>query len=66
MRVDVAEWTGVHPYTVDRVIHDMIARSKMLQLRVDDGVEELLPSTLLMIAIQTVYLVQGGRRLVAL
>ncbi|MEM7165485.1 MAG: putative zinc-binding metallopeptidase, partial [Planctomycetota bacterium] len=66
LRTDVAEWAGVHPYTVDRVIQDMITRSRKLQLRVRDAEADLLSSALLMIAIQTVYLVQGGRRLVAL
>lgn len=66
LRGDVAEWTSVHPYSVDRVIRDMVTRSRKLNLRVGQDEADLLPSALLMIAVQTVYLVQGGQRLVAL
>ena len=33
IRERVADWTGVHPYTVDQVLQDMIDRSKELKLR---------------------------------
>lgn len=66
IREAVSEWASVHPYSVDRVILDLIARSKKLQLRLTQSEDETRTAALLMVAVQTMYLVRGGKRLVAL
>lgn len=66
LRTVVAEWTRAHPYTVDRVIRDMADRGKVLELRLTRPAEDTMTDALLMIAMQTMYLVGGGNRVVAL
>ncbi|MGE3165416.1 MAG: hypothetical protein AB7O52_10965 [Planctomycetota bacterium] len=66
LRTAVSEWTRSHPYTVDRVIRDMADRCKVLELRLTRSPDETLTDALLMVAMQTMYLVRGGQRVVAL
>ncbi|HEX6274505.1 MAG TPA: putative zinc-binding metallopeptidase [Polyangiaceae bacterium] len=66
LRRRVADWTGEYQYTVDQVLQEMIVRCRELGLRVAGSRNETLLNTLLLLTAQTMQLLRGRHRRVAL
>ena len=66
IRRNVAAWTGEYQYTIDRVLADMIDRSRELKLRVTRPVEETKTNAMLLVAVQTMNYLHGGHHRIAL
>ena len=66
LRRRVADWTGEYQYTVDQVLQEMIVRCRELGLRVEGSRSETLLNTLLLLTAQTMQLLRGRHRRVAL
>jgi hypothetical protein len=66
LRHRVADWTGEYQYTVDQVLQEMIVRCRELHLRVTGSRNEALLNTLLLLTAQTMQLLRGRHRRVAL
>ena len=66
LRGRVADWTGEYQYTVDQVLQEMIVRCRELNLRVTGSRNEALLNTLLLLTAQTMQLLRGRHRRVAL
>ena len=66
VREIVAHWTGLSPYTIDQVFRDMIGRCKELQLRVHQPERQTRLDTTVMITVQVMNFLHGGRHRVAL
>ncbi len=66
VREAVAKWTGEYQYTIDQVLRDMIDRCKELKLRVRNGEQQTQHDTTLMVAVQTMAYLCGGRHRIAL
>ena len=62
----VAEWTGSYQYTIDRVIEDMIARAKELNLRLKYPVDRTRLDFTILVTVQTMNYLHSGRHRVAL
>lgn len=62
----VAEWTGSYQYTIDRVIEDMIARARELQLRVRHPLDRTKLDFTILVTVQTMNYLHSGRHRVAL
>lgn len=60
IRQDVAQWTGVPPYTIDQVVRDMIDRCTELHLRVNMSKRDARTHAMLMVATQTMNFVHHG------
>jgi len=61
LRTTVAHWTGVHPYTIDMVIDEMISRCRELKLKSTGDQRELLKQTFVMLAVQMTHHLHTGR-----
>jgi hypothetical protein len=66
MRRLIAEWTGIYQYTIDRVIEDIIARSRELKLRLAVPEEEARREFTVLLTVQTMNYLHSGRHRVAL
>jgi hypothetical protein len=62
----VAEWTGSYQYTIDRVIEDMIARARELQLRLRHPIDRTKLDFTILVTVQTMNYLHSGRHRVAL
>lgn len=61
IRREVSRWTGVHPYTIDQVLVDMIDRCKELKLRLAVSQTRARQEALLMLTVQTMKYITGGK-----
>lgn len=60
----VASWTGIYQYTIDRVLEDMMARSRELRLRLAVPEEQARQEFTVLLTVQAMnYLHSGGHRL---
>jgi hypothetical protein len=66
VRRNVAEWTGSYQYTIDRVIEDMIARARELQLRLKYPLDRTRLDLTILVTVQTMNYLHSGRHRVAL
>ena len=66
VRRRVARWTGAYQYTIDQVLKDMIQRCRELELRLPGPPEELTIDFAMVLAVNTVNCMHGGRHRVAL
>ena len=62
----VAEWTGAYQYTIDRVIEDIITRSKELHLRLMYPEDRTKLDFTMLVTVQTMNHLHSGRHRVAL
>jgi hypothetical protein len=62
----VAEWTGSYQYTIDRVIEDMMARARELQLRLRHPLDRTKLDFTILVTVQTMNYLHSGRHRVAL
>ena len=62
----VSQWTGEYQYTIDQVLTEMIDRCRELGLRCDRGEPEVKRDALVMLTVQTMNYLHGGRHRVAL
>ena len=62
----VASWTGIYQYTVDRVLEDMIARCRELNLRLAVQEEKARNEFTVLLTVQTMNYLHSGRHRVAL
>lgn len=62
----VASWTGIYQYTVDRVLEDMIARCRELNLRLAVPEEKARNEFTVLLTVQTMNYLNSGRHRVAL
>jgi hypothetical protein len=62
----VAGWTGEYRYTIDRVLEDMIRRSKELDLRLTSQEEQAKLDFAVLLTVQTMNYLHSGRHRVAL
>jgi hypothetical protein len=62
----VAGWTGEYQYTIDRVIESMMARAKVLNLRLKTPEEQARMDFLVLLTVQTLNYLHSGRHRVAL
>lgn len=61
IRRRVARWTGEYQYTIDQVLLDMIDRCQELELRTDTDEEAFKQDALVLLVVQTMNHLQGGR-----
>lgn len=66
LRRVVARWTGIYQYTVDRVLEDMIARCRELDLRLTMPEERTRHELTVLLTVQTMNYLHSGRHRVAL
>jgi len=66
VRESVATWTGEWRYTVDQVLRDMVDRCKELKLRLRHSQERTRHEVTIMVAVQTMSYLYGGRHRIAL
>ncbi len=66
LREAIGEWTGQHKYTVDQVVNEMMDRCRELKLRLRYSERETRRQTLVMLTVQTMNYLHGGRHRVAL
>ena len=66
LRQAVAKWTGEHQYTIDQVLTEMINRCRELKLYVDRPQHDLERDLLVLVTVQTMNYLHGGRHRVAL
>lgn len=66
MRERVAHWTGLSQYTIDQVLRDMIGRCRELKLRVHQAERKARMDTTVMLTVQTMNFLHGGRHRLAL
>ena len=66
VRQVVAQWTGQYQYTIDQVLSEMIERCRELQLRLSRPEENAKRDALVMLTVQTMNYLHGGRHKVAL
>ena len=62
----VAEWTGIYQYTVDKVLEDMIARSRALKLRLALPDDQARQEFTVLLTVQVMNYLHSGRHRVAL
>ncbi|MFN2445042.1 MAG: putative zinc-binding metallopeptidase [Vicinamibacterales bacterium] len=62
----VAEWTGIYQYTIDKVLEDMIARSRELKLRLSVPEDRARHEFTVLLTVQTMNYLHSGRHRVAL
>ena len=56
----VAERTGVHPYTINQLLQDMIERCRKLQLRIAVPESQAKSKTIDLLRVQTMNIIQSG------
>ncbi len=61
LRESVAEWTGVHPYTIDQVLQDMMERARELQLRLAVSPRRAKTRAVLLLTVHTMNCLYVGR-----
>ena len=61
LRESVAEWTGVHPYTVDQVLQDMMERARELRLRLAVSQRRAKTRAVLLLTVHTMNCLYVGR-----
>ena len=61
LRESVAEWTGVHPYTVDQVLQDMMERARELRLRLALSPRRAKTRAVLLLTVHTMNCLYVGR-----
>jgi hypothetical protein len=66
LRQVVAEWTGQYQYTIDQVLSEMIERCRELKLRLDRPKQIAKRDAQVMLTVQTMNYLHGGRHKVAL
>ncbi len=66
MRRIVAEWTGIYQYTVDKVLEDMIVRSRELKLRLAIPEDQARQEFAVLLTVQVMNYLHSGRHRVAL
>jgi hypothetical protein len=66
VRRRVAGWTGIYQYTIDRVLEDIITRSKELKLRLRTSEEQTRLDFTALLTVQTMNYLHSGRHRVAL
>jgi hypothetical protein len=66
VRHEVAEATGVHHYTVDQLMKDLIDRSRELRLRVATAEEHVRSRVMVMLAVHTMNIIHKGYHRIAL
>lgn len=66
LRRDVSRWTGIHRYTVDRVLRDWIERARALRLRVSGPDERVLRDAAGTLTVRAMQYLQSGYYEVAL
>ena len=66
VRAMVAHWTGLSQYTIDQVLREMIGRCKTLKLRVKQSERTGRIDTTVMLTVQTMNFLHGGRHRLAL
>jgi hypothetical protein len=62
----VAEWTGIYQYTIDKVIEDMIARSRELKLRMAIPEDQARQEFTVLVTVQVMNYLHSGRHRIAL
>lgn len=62
----VADWTGIYQYTIDRVLEDMVARCRVLKLRLAVPEEQARHEFTVFLTVQTMNYLHSGRHRVAL
>jgi hypothetical protein len=62
----VAEWTGIYQYTIDKVLEDMIARSRELKLRMAMPEDQARQEFTVLLTVQVMNYLHSGRHRVAL
>jgi hypothetical protein len=62
----VADWTGIYQYTIDKVLEDMISRSRELKLRLAVPEEQARYEFTVLLTVQTMNYLHSGRHRVAL
>lgn len=66
LRRMVARWTGEYQYTINQVLEEMIDRCRQLDLRLERPEDEVRNDALVMLTVQTMNYLHGGRHRVAL
>ena len=66
IRALVARWTGESEFTIDQLLHDMIARSRRLRLRVPGGEGQVLLDFAGMLAVRSVHFLYRRRESIPL
>ena len=66
IRTLVARWTGESEFTIDQLLHDMIARSRRLKLRVPGGEGQVLLDFAGMLAVRSVHFLYRRRESIPL
>ena len=61
LRESVAEWTGVHPYTIDQVLQDMMERARELRLRLAVSPRRAKTRAVLLLTVHTMNCLYVGR-----
>jgi len=62
----IAAWSGIHQYTVDQVLEDIITRCRQLKLRVARPEEQTRLDFTVLLTVQTMNYLHSGRHRVAL
>jgi hypothetical protein len=62
LRQLVARWTGEHPYTIDQVLREMVARCRALRLRLNRPERQTMQEAAVLLTVQTMNYLQRGRR----
>ena len=62
----VSRWTGTYQYTIDRVLEAMMLRASELALRLVVPEEDTLKQFVVLVTVQTMNYLHGGRHRVAL
>ena len=63
---EVGYWTGEYPYTIDRVMEDMIRRCRQLRLRLVGPEPRTTLDFTILLTVQTMNFLHSGRHRVAL
>lgn len=66
LREIICEWTGEHVYTIDQVLNEMIDRCKEMKLRLRGSELKTNRNALVMLTVQTMNYLHGGRHRVAI
>ena len=62
----VARWTGEYQYRIDQVLNDMIARCEVLGLHLSTPEDRAKPDFMVLLTVQTMNYLHGGRHRIAL
>jgi hypothetical protein len=65
VRQIVADYTGVHQYTVDQVLQNMIDRCKELELRVTTAFRETRRRVMIVLTVQVMNVLHSGYHRIA-